>query len=48
PGYNQLEKEILWEQISQQGGELAEQLETEVGKATELIKEELSEFVTHW
>ncbi|VDM94746.1 unnamed protein product, partial [Onchocerca ochengi] len=48
PVYNQLRNEILWEQISQEGEELAEQLEAGFGKATELIQEELSELVIHW
>ncbi|VDM99049.1 unnamed protein product, partial [Onchocerca ochengi] len=39
PVYNQVEKEIPWEQISQQGEELAEKLEAGFGKATELIQE---------
>ncbi|VDM92165.1 unnamed protein product [Onchocerca ochengi] len=39
--YNQLRNEILWEQISQRGEELAEQLKAGFGKATELIQEEL-------
>ncbi|VDK89247.1 unnamed protein product, partial [Onchocerca ochengi] len=46
--YNQLRNEILWEQISQEGEELAEQLEAKLGKATEMIQEELSQLVIHW
>uniref|UniRef100_A0A8R1TKG7 DUF5641 domain-containing protein n=1 Tax=Onchocerca volvulus TaxID=6282 RepID=A0A8R1TKG7_ONCVO len=46
PSVNQWKKEILWEQISQQEEELAEQLEAEFGEATESIQEELSELVT--
>ncbi|VDN06134.1 unnamed protein product [Onchocerca ochengi] len=43
-----MKKEILREQISQEGEELAKQLEAGFGKAAELIQQELSELVTHW
>ncbi|VDN57665.1 unnamed protein product, partial [Dracunculus medinensis] len=40
--------ETIWQEISQEGEELAEQLDDEIGKATLLIQNELSEFAVHW
>ncbi|VDN53458.1 unnamed protein product [Dracunculus medinensis] len=39
--------ETIWQEISQEE-ELAEQLDDEIGKATLLIQNELSEFAIHW
>ncbi|MCP9259952.1 Integrase core domain containing protein [Dirofilaria immitis] len=45
---HQQNMETIWQEISQEGEELAEQLDDEIGKATLLIQNELSEFALHW
>ncbi|MCP9265328.1 Alpha-trehalose glucohydrolase [Dirofilaria immitis] len=45
---HQQNMETIWQEISQEGKELAEQLDDEIGKATLLIQNELSEFALHW
>lgn len=39
---------FLWEEISQQGEKLWENLEIEIDKAIEAINEELSNLIIHW
>ncbi|VDN54048.1 unnamed protein product [Dracunculus medinensis] len=48
PVSHQQNMETIWQEISQEGEELAEQLDDEIGKATLLIQNELSEFAVHW
>ncbi|VDN04616.1 unnamed protein product, partial [Onchocerca ochengi] len=45
---NQQRQETFWEQITQQGEELAEQLENGIIKSAELIQEGSAILAEHW